>query len=122
MTERLALGPVQKSTPEIIAKGVFFMHTQRTKRHGRFTSRVLGLLFRVDREICMEPDEFAYRRGWTVARSGFGARRYHDLRFDEARIPLHEFEFEFELVGAISAGRRSRGGFGASQRSPYRTR
>jgi hypothetical protein len=39
-----------------------------------------------DREICMEPDEFAFRRSWTVARAGFGARRYRDPRFDQLRI------------------------------------
>ncbi|WP_433513392.1 hypothetical protein ACQP2T_59025 [Nonomuraea sp. CA-143628] len=35
----------------------------------------------------MEPDEFAYRRGWTVAKVGFGARRYRDPRFDQLTIP-----------------------------------
>jgi len=40
-----------------------------------------------DREICLEYDEFAYRRGWTVARAGFGCRLYRDPRFDQLRIP-----------------------------------
>ncbi|WP_020542599.1 hypothetical protein [Nonomuraea coxensis] len=35
----------------------------------------------------MEPDEFAYHIGWTVARTGFGARRYRDPRFDQLRVP-----------------------------------
>ncbi|MFI6293816.1 hypothetical protein ACIBEJ_19665 [Nonomuraea sp. NPDC050790] len=34
----------------------------------------------------MEPDEFAHRRGWTVARTGFGARRYRDPRFDQLKV------------------------------------
>ncbi|MEU8250954.1 hypothetical protein [Nonomuraea sp. NPDC048916] len=34
----------------------------------------------------MEPDEFAYRRGWTVTRSGFGARTYRDPRFDQLKV------------------------------------
>ncbi|WP_269129010.1 MULTISPECIES: hypothetical protein [Nonomuraea] len=35
----------------------------------------------------MEPDEFAHRMGWTVERTGFGARRYRDPRFDQLRLP-----------------------------------
>ncbi|MFI7617772.1 hypothetical protein ACIBP6_41775 [Nonomuraea terrae] len=35
----------------------------------------------------MEPDEFAHRMGWTVARTGFGSRRYRDPRFDQLRSP-----------------------------------
>ncbi|MEV0626395.1 hypothetical protein ACI2LC_06400 [Nonomuraea wenchangensis] len=35
----------------------------------------------------MEPDEFAYHVGWTVTRTGFGARRYRDPRFDQLRVP-----------------------------------
>ncbi|MFC7590648.1 hypothetical protein ACFQYP_48405 [Nonomuraea antimicrobica] len=35
----------------------------------------------------MEPDEFAYRVGWTVTKTGFGSRRYRDPRFDQLRAP-----------------------------------
>ncbi|MFG1705491.1 hypothetical protein ACFLIM_20070 [Nonomuraea sp. M3C6] len=35
----------------------------------------------------MEPDEFAHRIGWTVSRTGFGARRYRDPRFDQLSLP-----------------------------------
>ncbi|MDP4500681.1 hypothetical protein OHA25_04560 [Nonomuraea sp. NBC_00507] len=40
----------------------------------------------------MEPDEFAHHVGWTVTRTGFGARRYRDPRFDQLRLPrrVHE--------------------------------
>ncbi|MFC6559338.1 hypothetical protein [Nonomuraea cavernae] len=34
----------------------------------------------------MEPDEFAFRRDWTVSKSGFGARTYRDPRFDQLRV------------------------------------
>ncbi|MEU4541902.1 hypothetical protein [Nonomuraea dietziae] len=34
----------------------------------------------------MEYDEFAHRRGWTVARAGFGSRSYRDPRFDQLRM------------------------------------
>ncbi|MFG2072034.1 hypothetical protein [Nonomuraea maritima] len=45
-----------------------------------------------DREICMEPDEFAHRMGWTVKRTGFGARRYRDPRFDQLRVSYRVIE------------------------------
>jgi hypothetical protein len=62
------------------------MYTQGIKGHSRIKSRVRELIIWADREICMEPDEFAYRRGWTVTRVGFGARRYRDPRFDQLKI------------------------------------
>ncbi|MFB9527761.1 hypothetical protein [Nonomuraea roseola] len=34
----------------------------------------------------MEYDEFAHRRGWTVARTRFGTRSYRDPRFDQLRV------------------------------------
>jgi hypothetical protein len=67
------------------------MYSQGTKGLVRRKSRVLALIQEflawADREICMEPDEFAYRRGWTVTKTGFGSRRYRDPRFDQLRTP-----------------------------------
>ncbi|MFC7103674.1 hypothetical protein ACFQQB_26510 [Nonomuraea rubra] len=40
----------------------------------------------------MEPDEFAYRVGWTVTKTGFGSRRYRDPRFDQLRQPSKVIE------------------------------
>jgi hypothetical protein len=44
-----------------------------------------GLVDRTDRAICAKPDERARRHGWTVTRTGFGARHYRDPRFDRLR-------------------------------------
>jgi len=63
------------------------MYSQGTKGLSRIKSRVQELLALADREICMEPDEFAFHRGWTVTRTGFGARRYRDPRFDQLMVP-----------------------------------
>ncbi|WP_336209834.1 hypothetical protein [Nonomuraea sp. LPB2021202275-12-8] len=62
------------------------MYSQGTKGLSRIKSRIQELISRADREICMEPDEFAFRRGWTVTRTGFGARRYRDPRFDQLKV------------------------------------
>lgn len=62
------------------------MYSQGTKGLSRIKSRIRELIAYADREICMEPDEFAHRRGWTVTRTGFGARRYRDPRFDQLKI------------------------------------
>ncbi len=68
------------------------MYSQGTKGLSRIKSRIRELIAWADREICMEPDEFAYRIGWTVTKTGFGARRYRDPRFDQLRLPrrVHE--------------------------------
>ncbi|SEU39976.1 hypothetical protein SAMN05421811_117154 [Nonomuraea wenchangensis] len=63
------------------------MYSQGIKGPGRIKSRIRELIAWTDREICMEPDEFAYHVGWTVTRTGFGARRYRDPRFDQLRVP-----------------------------------
>ena len=63
------------------------MYSQGTKGLSRIKTRIRELMAWADREICMEPDEFAFRRGWTVARIGFGARRYRDPRFDQLKVP-----------------------------------
>ncbi|MEU4229333.1 hypothetical protein AB0F17_33985 [Nonomuraea sp. NPDC026600] len=63
------------------------MYSQGTKGLSRIKTRIQELIALADREICMEPDEFAFRRGWTVARIGFGARRYRDPRFDQLKVP-----------------------------------
>ncbi|WP_431901515.1 hypothetical protein [Nonomuraea sp. bgisy101] len=67
------------------------MYSQGTKGLSRIKSRirdlVAGWIARADRDICMEPDEFAHRRGWTVSRTGFGSRLYRDPRFDQLKVP-----------------------------------
>ena len=68
------------------------MYSQGTKGLSRIKSRIRELIALADREICMEPDEFAYRIGWTVARTGFGSRRYRDPRFDQLKLPHRVIE------------------------------
>ncbi|MEV0145139.1 MULTISPECIES: hypothetical protein [unclassified Nonomuraea] len=63
------------------------MYSQGTKGLKRIKSRIRELIAWADREICMEPDEFAYRRGWAVKRAGFGCRVYRDPRFDQLKLP-----------------------------------
>ncbi|WP_326819402.1 hypothetical protein [Streptosporangium sp. NBC_01756] len=46
---------------------------------------VSDLTYTADRELCMDQDEWAYRLGWTVTRTGFGARHYREPRFDLLR-------------------------------------
>ncbi|WP_143043921.1 hypothetical protein [Nonomuraea jiangxiensis] len=46
------------------------------------TAWVSSLVARADHELCAEEDDRARRRGWTVTKTGFGARRYRDPRFD----------------------------------------
>jgi hypothetical protein len=46
---------------------------------------ILNLIDASDRELCMDQDEWACRLGWTVTRTGFGARHYRDPRFDLLR-------------------------------------
>ncbi|WP_156325899.1 hypothetical protein [Nonomuraea sp. SBT364] len=62
------------------------MYSQGTKGLSRIKSRIRELVAWADRELCWEPDEFGMRRGWTVTRTGFGARRYRDPRFDQLKI------------------------------------
>ncbi|GII88434.1 hypothetical protein Ssi03_64240 [Sphaerisporangium siamense] len=56
-----------------------------TKQLSRIKNYLARLLERADRAICAEPDERARKRGWTVTRTGFGARSYRDPRFDRLR-------------------------------------
>lgn len=63
------------------------MYSQGTKGLKGIKSRIRELIVWADREICMEPDEFAHRRGWTVTTTGFGARCYRDPRFDQLKSP-----------------------------------
>jgi hypothetical protein len=49
------------------------------------TARIRGSLERADRSLCIDQDWWAYRLGWQVSRTGFGARRYRDPRFDTLR-------------------------------------
>jgi len=48
-------------------------------------ARIRGSLDRADRSLCIDQDWWAYRLGWQVSRTGFGARRYRDPRFDTFR-------------------------------------
>ncbi|GAA4235481.1 hypothetical protein FHR32_003223 [Streptosporangium album] len=50
-----------------------------------FKTVILDLTYTADRELCMDQDEWAYRLGWTVTRTGFGARHYREPRFDLLR-------------------------------------
>jgi hypothetical protein len=56
-------------------------HTTRKS----LTARIRGSLERADRSLCIDQDWWAYRLGWQVSRTGFGARRYRDPRFDTLR-------------------------------------
>lgn len=68
------------------------MYSQGTKGLSRIKSRIRELIALADREICMEPDEFAHRIGWTVSRTGFGSRCYRDPRFDQLKLPHRVIE------------------------------
>ncbi|WP_347697993.1 hypothetical protein [Nonomuraea sp. B12E4] len=46
------------------------------------TAWVGELVTRADHALCAKQDERARRHGWTVTKTGFGARRYRDPRFD----------------------------------------
>ncbi|MET9338612.1 hypothetical protein [Nonomuraea sp. NPDC003804] len=67
------------------------MYSQGTKGLSRIKSParelIAGWIAWADRDICMEPDEFAHRRGWTVSRTRFGSRSYRDPRFDQLKVP-----------------------------------
>jgi hypothetical protein len=52
------------------------------ERVSRFRAGVVAFLDRVDARLCAGQDERARGHGWTVVRTGFGARRYRDPRFD----------------------------------------
>ncbi|GAA3126884.1 hypothetical protein GCM10010466_17160 [Planomonospora alba] len=45
-------------------------------------TRLARMIERADDELCMDQDEWAYRLGWTVQRTGFGARHYRNPLFD----------------------------------------
>jgi len=55
-------------------------------------ARIRELLDRVDRSLCIDQDWWAYRLGWEVSRTGFGARRYRDPRFDALRLARGEVD------------------------------
>ncbi|MEV0387373.1 hypothetical protein [Nonomuraea sp. NPDC050643] len=56
-----------------------------TERVSRIRSRISALLTRADEALCEDQDERARQYGWTVTKTGFGARRYRDPRFDALR-------------------------------------
>ncbi|MEV0997416.1 hypothetical protein [Nonomuraea sp. NPDC050202] len=68
------------------------MYSQGTKAVSRIKAWIQDLIASADYEICVEPDEFAFRVGWTVSRTGFGSRRYRDPRFDQLRQPSKVIE------------------------------
>ncbi|GIH90904.1 hypothetical protein ACFFMN_31945 [Planobispora siamensis] len=47
-----------------------------------FKTWITRLIEHADRELCMDQDEWAYRLGWTVKKTGFGARLYRNPLFD----------------------------------------
>jgi hypothetical protein len=53
-----------------------------TERVSRFWSWIDAALTRADEALCADQDERARQYGWTVAKTGFGSRRYRDPRFD----------------------------------------
>ncbi|MFC4589057.1 hypothetical protein [Sphaerisporangium corydalis] len=56
-----------------------------TKPLFQIKSFLTALVERADRTLCADQDGWALRLGWTVTRTGFGARRYRDPRFDALR-------------------------------------
>ncbi|GGK80034.1 hypothetical protein Ppa06_50870 [Planomonospora parontospora subsp. parontospora] len=58
------------------------MHVQSINGISGIKTRLARLIDRADDELCMDQDEWAYRLGWTVERTGFGARRYRNPLFD----------------------------------------
>jgi len=61
------------------------MSFHRTNRTHGIKTFILDLIYVTDRELCMDQDEWAYRLGWSVTRTGFGARHYREPRFDLLR-------------------------------------
>jgi hypothetical protein len=57
---------------------------------------------RADKSICADQDEWAHRLGWTVTRTGFGARRYRDPRFDGLRA--ERAQAPSAPIGPVPAG------------------
>ncbi|MFC4529790.1 hypothetical protein [Sphaerisporangium dianthi] len=60
-----------------------------------------GLADRADQSLCAEQDKRAHARGWTVTRTGFGARRYRDPRFDRLRASDESLDARREPVGPV---------------------
>ncbi|WP_067170960.1 hypothetical protein [Microtetraspora niveoalba] len=58
------------------------MHFHGTNRLLRIKARLDVLTGQADRDLCVDQDWWAHRLGWTVTRTGFGARHYRDPRFD----------------------------------------
>jgi hypothetical protein len=51
--------------------------------HGtNWLSRIKYPVNTADQALCTDQDGWAYDLGWTVTRTGFGARLYRDPRFD----------------------------------------
>jgi hypothetical protein len=53
-----------------------------TARLTLIKTRISSLIEQADRRLCLDQDWWAHQLGWTVTRTGFGARRYRDPRFD----------------------------------------
>ncbi|WP_433371238.1 hypothetical protein [Streptosporangium sp. CA-115845] len=58
------------------------MSFHRTKGLCGIKTLILDLIYIIDRELCMDQDEWAHRLGWTVTRTGFVSRHYREPRFD----------------------------------------
>ncbi|GGS62542.1 hypothetical protein GCM10010156_21850 [Planobispora rosea] len=58
------------------------MHFHGTNGISRVKIWVLHQIDRADQELCMDQDEWAYRLGWTVKKTGFGGRHYRNPLFD----------------------------------------
>ncbi len=58
------------------------MSFHRTNRTHGIKTFILDVIYVTDRELYMDQDEWAYRLGWTVTRTGFGTRHYREPRFD----------------------------------------
>lgn len=58
------------------------MSHHATKSMHQIKVILAGLAGRTDQALCADQDGWAQRLGWTVTRTGFGARRYRDPRFD----------------------------------------
>jgi hypothetical protein len=61
------------------------MSYHRTNRTRGIKTFIRNVIYVTDRELCMDQDEWAYRLGWSVTRTGFGARYYREPRFDLLR-------------------------------------
>ncbi len=65
-----------------------------TARLSVIKTGIIALIERADRNLCLDQDWWALRLGWTVTRTGFGARHYRDPRFDSLPVRWEDGEVE----------------------------